>query len=292
MTIHAPSDTTSFEACLRLFERYPLAITLHPADGGSLSMVLSSRASGQAGFYVLTQARDDLFVIRSWNRHDGVDQAVRPGEPVPAAIRQAISASMPLPHDGALLGWVTDRQVTAMLAVRCRPPERWDDTVLVPDIQVMPMAGTRELLHWPPFTASPLADGRLWEYVERGEIVDIGPLVIQSAGCVFWVPSPEWRSPRHGYIVVLGNLPADEFWLPAGVYTDHWMLREGLEPPPAGHLLVLPGAVDLADRLRLSHSSRCATGRAAGASPWPPARSARSSCPVPLRRSGSPRRAA
>ena len=114
----------------------------------------------------------------------------------------------------------------------------------------MPMAGTRELLHWPPFTASPLADGRLWEYVERGEIVDIGPLVIQSAGCVFWVPSPEWRSPRHGYIVVLGNLPADEFWLPAGVYTDHWMLREGLEPRPAGHLLTLPGAVDLAGRLR------------------------------------------
>ena len=250
MTIHAPSDTTSFEVCLRLFERYPLAITLHPADGGSLSMVLSSRAAGSAGFYVLTQARDDLFVIRSWNRHDGVDQAVRPGEPVPAAIRQAISASMPLPHDGALLGWVTDRQVTAMLAVRCRPPERWDDTVLVPDIQVMPMAGTRELLHWPSFTVSPLDDGRFWEYVERGEIVDIGPLIIQSAGRVFWVPSPGRRSARHGCIVVMGNLPADEYWLPAGVYTDHWTLREGIEPASAGQLLELPGAVDLADRLR------------------------------------------
>ena len=47
MTIHAPSDTTSFEACLRLFERYRLAITLHPADGGSLSMVLLSRAAGR-----------------------------------------------------------------------------------------------------------------------------------------------------------------------------------------------------------------------------------------------------
>ena len=74
MTIHAPSGTTSFEACLRLFERYPLAITLDAADGGSLSMVLLNRAAGTAGFFVLTQARDDLFVIRSWNRHDGVDQ--------------------------------------------------------------------------------------------------------------------------------------------------------------------------------------------------------------------------
>jgi hypothetical protein len=114
----------------------------------------------------------------------------------------------------------------------------------------MPMAGTWELLHWPPFTASPLEDGRLWEYVEWGEIVDIGPLIIASAGCVFWVPSPDRRSARHGYIVVMGNLPTDEYWLPAGVYTDHWTLREGLEPPPAGHLLALPGAVDLAARLR------------------------------------------
>ena len=40
MTIHAPSDTTSFDACLRLFERYPLAVARHCADGGYLSMVL------------------------------------------------------------------------------------------------------------------------------------------------------------------------------------------------------------------------------------------------------------
>jgi hypothetical protein len=253
MTIHAPSDTTSFEACLRLFERYPLAITLHPADGGSLSMVLFSRATGPAGFFVLTQARGDLFVIRSWNRHDGVAQEIRPGEPVSVAIRQVISTSMPVPHDGALLGWVTDSQVTAMLAVHCRPPEPWDGpnpSVSVPEIRVMPMAGTWELLHWPPFTASPLDDGRFWEYVEWGEIVDIGPLIIQNAGRVFWVPSPDRRSARHGCIVVMGNLPTDEYWLPAGVYTDHWVLREGIEPPPACQLLALPGAVDLADRLR------------------------------------------
>jgi hypothetical protein len=250
MTIHAPSDTTSFEACLRLFEGYPLAVTRHPADGGSLSMVLVSRAAATAGFFVLTQARDDLFVIRSWYRHDGVDTEIRPGEPVSASVRQLIAASMPVPRDGALLGWVTDCQVTAMLAVHCRPPEPWDDPVPVPEIRVLPMAGTWELVHWPPFTASPLDDGRLWEYVDWGEIVDLGPLVVQSAGQVFWVPSPDRRSARHGYIVVLGNLPTEEYWLPAGVYTDHWTLREGLEPPSAGELLALPGAVDLADPLR------------------------------------------
>jgi hypothetical protein len=256
MTIHAPSGTASFEACLRLFERYPLAITLNGTDGESMSMVLLSRAAFSAGFYVLTQVRDDLFAIRSWNRHDGISHPIRPGEPVSGPIHRLISSSMPIPHDGALLGWVTDSQVTALLAVHCRPPEPWDvpdpldPSDLVPEIRVMPMAGTWELLHWPPFTASPLDDGRLWEYVEWGEIVDVGPLIIASAGCVFWVPSPDRRRARHGCIVVMGNLPADEYWLPAGVYTDHWALREGIEPPPAGDLLALPGAVDLAGRLR------------------------------------------
>ena len=249
MTIHAPSGTTSFEACVRLFERYPLAITLDAADGGSLSMVLVSHAAGSAGFFVLTQARDDLFVIRSWNRHDGVDHRIRPGESVPGAIRQLIAGGMPVPHDGALLGWISDNQVTAVLAVHCRPPEPWGEPVPVPEIRVMPMAGTSELLHWPPFTASPLDDGRLWEYVQWGEIVDLVPLVARSAGCVFWVPSPDRRSARHGYVAVVGNLPADEYWLPAGVYMDHWMLREGIQPPPVGSLLTLPGVVDLADAL-------------------------------------------
>jgi hypothetical protein len=252
MTIHAPSGTTSFEACLRLFERYPLAITLDAADGGSLSMVLLNRAAGSAGFFVLTHARDDLFVIRSWNRHDGVDHPIRLGEPVPGTIRQLIAGGMPVPHDGALLGWISDNQVTAVLAVHCRPPEPWDEPdplVPVPEIRVMPMAGTSELLHWPPFTASPLDDGRLWEYVQWGEIVDLVPLVARSAGCVFWVPAPNRRSARHGYVAVVGNLPAEEYWLPAGVYMDHWTLREGIQPPPVGCLLTLPGVVDLADAL-------------------------------------------
>jgi hypothetical protein len=38
---------------------------------------------------------------------------------------------------------------------------------------------------------------------------------------VFWVPSPGRRGTRQGYIVVMGNLPTDEYWLPAGLYTDH-----------------------------------------------------------------------
>jgi hypothetical protein len=250
MSLLDQSGTASFAACSRLFRRYPLAVRLHFAHGGYRSMVLMSRAAGPAGFYVLTQNRDGRFVLRSWNRHDGVDQEIRPGGPVPHAVQQVIAGSMPVPYDGALLGWVTDSQVTAMMAVHSRPPETWDARVPVPEIRVLPMTGTSELLHWPPFTASPLGDGRLWEYVEWGGIVDIGPLVTQSAGRAFWVPSPDRRSAKHGCVVIKDNLPADEYWLPAGVYMDHWTLREGIQAPPADRLLTLPGVVDLAHRLR------------------------------------------
>ena len=50
----------------------------------------------------------------------------------------------------------------------------------------MPLVGTTNRLHWPPFAASPL-DGRLWDYVERGQIVDIAPLLAHSGGRAFWV---------------------------------------------------------------------------------------------------------
>ena len=251
MTVHARPGTKSFAACLELFSRYPLAVTPHGADRRSQSMVLMNRAVGPAGYFVLTQARDDLFVIRSWTRRGGVNEVIRPEEPVSDVIGQAVTASMPVPRDGALLGWVTDSQVTVLLAVHGRPPEAWDAPAPVPEIQVLPMAGTIDLLHWPPFTVSPLGDGRLWEYVERGRIVDLAPLVARSAGRAFWVPSADRWSARHeiGCVVVTGNLPAEEYWLPAGVYMDHWTLREGIQAPPAGHLLALPGVVDLARRL-------------------------------------------
>jgi len=249
MSVHALSGTGSAAACARLFSRYPLAVTPPAADGGFRSMVLINRAAGPAGFFVLTQAHDDLFVFRSWD-HDGVSQAIQPGEPVSGIVQRMLAGSMPIPRDGALLGWVTDSKVTAVLAVHGRPPETRDASVPLPEIRVMPMDGTSQLLHWPPFTVSPLDDGRLWDYLEWGEIVDLAPLVSQSAQRAFWVPSPDRPGDRHGSIVVTDNLLADEYWLPAGVYMDHWILREGIRALPVDCLLTLPGVVDLARGFR------------------------------------------
>ena len=171
---------------------------------------------GRAGrFFVLTQASDDLFVIRSWNRRDGINQQIRPGEPVSGTVHEVVTDGIPVPRDGALLGWVTDSQVTVLLAAHCRQPGTWDDTAPLPEIRVMPMAGTSELLHWPPFTVSPLDGGRVWDYLERGLIVDIAPLITDSAEYAYWVPSADRRSTRHeeGCVVITGNLPAEEYWL-------------------------------------------------------------------------------
>jgi hypothetical protein len=224
-----------FAACSGLFRSYPLAVMRHPADDGYQSMIMVNRSAGTAAFFALTRTGGDLFVLRPWCRQQAVGQEIRPGVRVPDVVGRAIAESMPIPRDRALLGWVIDRQVTAMLMVQSGSHQ--------PEIRVMPVCRGSEL-DWPPFTASPLSDGRLWDYVERGQLVDIGPLLAQSTGQAFWVPRPYGRG--MGYVVVSGNLPADQYWLPAGIYMDHWLLREGMQAPPAQRLLALPGALDLA----------------------------------------------
>jgi len=175
----------------------------------------------------------------------GAYQEIRPVEPVPVAVHRVIAEGMPVPRDGTLLGWVSDRQaIVAFSVYHGHPRGAWPAG---PQIRALPMVGS-DPLHWPPFTVSPLDDGRLWDYLDRGELVDLGPVVAGAPGSAFWVPSQNTRraAQGHGCVVVRGNIATDDFWLPAGVYMDHWMLREGVPAPPASHLLSLPGALDLA----------------------------------------------
>ena len=239
--MHTQSGAASFAACLRLFRFHPLAV-VPPAPGGvGRSMVLRHRTGG---FFVLSQRREDAFALRPWHGGDGISEEIRPGESVPDVVGQVLAGGMPVPRHGALLGWVMTRQVTALLAAHGAPPAPGADTAPVPEIRVLPLDGTSARWHWPPFTVSPLDDFRLWEYVEWGEIVDIAPLLTRAAGRAFWVPAGPGR--RTGHVVVRDNLRTGAFWLPAGTYADHWAMREGIEPPPAGELLARPGAVDLA----------------------------------------------
>jgi hypothetical protein len=248
--VHALSDRYSLPPaaiakCNQVFGEYPLAVTHDPADG-CRSIVLMEWTAAGGCFFTLTQSREGLFVIRPWNRQNAGGE-IGPGEAPEAAIARVIANGMPVPRDGALLGWVPDRQVTALLSVHSGHPPDSGAVVPVPEIQVMPMAGTGGL-DWPPFTASPVVDGRLWDYVERGQIMDVVPLLTGSAGQAFLVPRPNGLSPRRGArcVVVTGDLSAEEYWLAAGVYMDHWLLREGVSAPHARQLLAVPGTVDLA----------------------------------------------
>jgi len=279
--VHALSGAASFAAALRLFRSYPLAVSPWSGGGRHRSIVLrhpgvednrtgnnrtgnnraennraeNNRARGASDFFILSQDQADHFVLRPWDPGGsgesclGAYQEIRPVEPVPAAVHRVIAEGMPVPRDGALLGWVSDRQATVLFSVYHGQPggAALPQGSAGPQIRALPMVGS-DPLHWPEFTVSPLDDGRLWEYIDRGELVDLAPVVARAPGKTFWVPSQNTHraSQGHGCVVIRRNLSADDFWLPIGVYMDHWMLREGVPAPPAGHLLGLSGTTDLA----------------------------------------------
>ncbi len=247
MFVQSLSGAASFAACLRLFRSYPQAVNPCYTDGWHRSIVLRHRAFDETGFYVLTQDPAEHFTLRPWRTDGGECHEIRPGAQVTVTSHRIITEGMPVPRDGGLLGWVSDRQATVLLSVYHGDAQQQPRG---PQVRVLAMVGS-EPLRWPPFTASPLDDGRLWEYVERGEIVDLAPLVVRDPEAAVWVPSqnPGRAAQGHGCVVVGDSLRADDFWVPPGIYMDHWMLREGVPTPPASHLLALAGTSHLAGRL-------------------------------------------
>jgi hypothetical protein len=241
----AQSGETVFAACLRLFHSYPLAVRRHYAEHRYGSMVMMSRDAGAAHFFVLIMERDDLFAIRPWDRRDWARVEIRPHEFVDDNVRRLIGSSVPVLRDGVLLGWVAGQQIRAVLAAHGRLPEPWDDASVVPGTLVMPRADS-QAAERPPLTGNPLDDVRLWEYLARGQLTDLTPLVSRQAGCVFWVPGvDEVGGRRVGRVVVTERLQAGDCWLPAGVYADRWALRDETTPMTASQLLALPGVTDL-----------------------------------------------
>jgi hypothetical protein len=241
-----PGDSV-FTLCLRLFHGYPAAVRRHYAEHRYGSMVLANRAPGTAGFSVLIMEWDDLFVIRPWDRRDWARVEIRPDEPAPDHIRRLIESSVPVPRDGALLGWVAGQVVRAMLVAHGRLTEPWDDASAVPGILVLPLAGSQPADR-PALTGSPADYMRLWEYLDRGQVADLSALISHRPGRVFWVPNDGRRADQRpgGRIVVTERVGSGSFWLLAGVYADNSAQRESMVPPSARQLLARPGVVDLA----------------------------------------------
>jgi hypothetical protein len=211
----------------------------HYAEFRYGSMVLAARsaggpAAGSTSFSVLIMERDDLFVIRPWDRREWARVEIRPGEQVPPATARLIAASVPAPRDGALLGWVTGGQVRAILAAHGRLPEPWDDPFALPGVAVLPLSGS-DPGKWPP---RPLTERQIWDHSAKGQLADISKIVARRAGYAFWVPG--------GHVVVTERMGTAQCWLAAGVYSGQPALREGLSVPSARELLASPGVADLA----------------------------------------------
>lgn len=241
MLAHAQSGD-AFGACLRLFRQYPMAVRRHYAEHRYGSMVLTDATR----FFVLIMEWDDLFVLRHWDRRTGPRIEIGRDEPAPGDVGRLLDACVPVPRDGALLGWLAGRQVRAVLAAHGRLPEPWDDPSVLPGITVLPLAASPPA-EWPPFADDPLDGGRLWRHVEHGQLVDLAPLLACRAGRAFAVPGAGEPGRRAGArIVVTERLAAGEFWLPAGVYADHRSLRDGPQALTPRQLLAQPGVTDLA----------------------------------------------
>lgn len=241
-----PGDAT-FAVCDRLFRGCPLAVRRHYAEFRLGSMVLVSRAAGVARFSVLVMERDDLFILRPWDRRDWPRVEIRPGEPVSADALRLIQASVPVPRDGELLGWVSGGQVRAVLLAHGRLAEPWEDPSALPGIAVLPLAGS-DPSWWPPVlpgfvAASSLDEKWLWDQADRGQVADLARLVDRQAGCAFWAPGKASGTP--GYVVATERLGTAQCWLPAGVYASYAELAQGIPLPPARQLLAQPGLLDL-----------------------------------------------
>ena len=245
-----PGDAI-FMACQRLFVDYPLAVRRHYAEFRYGSMVLASRGGDggeQPRFTVLIMERDDLFVIRPWDRRDWPRVEIRRGEPVDASLARLIESSAPVPREGALLGWVDGGQVGAILVAYGRLPEPWEDPSAMPGIAVLPPAGGNPA-RWPPLLegAPPggaLEERRLWEHAARGQLADLLMLIGRQAGLAYWVPGALGNDGN--CIVIPERLGGDGCWLLAGIYADHGALSAGVQVPTASQLLAMPGVIDLA----------------------------------------------
>ncbi len=237
----------AFAVCERLFRSCPLAVRRHYAEFRYGSMVLVSRAAGTTRFSVLIMERRDEFILRPWDRRDWPRVEIRPGAPVSDEAFRLISASVPIPRDGVLLGWVCGGQVRAILLAHGRLAEPWEDPSTVPGIAVLPLAGS-EPAWWPPVlpgleAASSLDEKWLWEQEGHGQVADLARLVGRQAGCAFWAPGEAGGAV--GCVVVTERLGTAQCWLPAGVYASYAKLLQGIPMPSARQLLAQPGLVDL-----------------------------------------------
>lgn len=210
------------EACRRLFDGYPLAVTSPPGRPATRSMILMDPAASRGRFFTLTVNGDGACLLRARNRRDGFSEAIAPGATATETALRILATGIPVPRDRSLLGWVSGGQVTAMLAVYADDPAAGGlelPAVPDPEIRVMPLSGA-PAARLPPFTSLP-PDGSLWQHAARGDVTSLLPVIARHPRQALWVPAATRRSIRRGAgaVRVTETLDGDGFRVPAGLYT-------------------------------------------------------------------------
>jgi hypothetical protein len=234
--------STLYEACHRLFDNYPLAVT--PVYYGQTirSMVLLVRDGNDAKFFVLSHGQTGgmtSYSLCPWPA-GSIEEIGDDGGTIPPEVVHAVTLGIPIPRDGSLFGWACAGTVTALVTVYAE----YTPACPEPSWAVMPLAGHPEG-QWPPFIGERLLGHWFWEYSQAGSIVSLSGLVARSADTVFWVDTKatlgsDCCAVKHDIRSPNGLM------LPSGRYVYFEALRAGKPVPSLSELLADTSKIDLA----------------------------------------------
>jgi hypothetical protein len=244
--------TALYEQCEALFRDYPLAVEKVTADGTQVSMVLAIRDPGEFRFYILQHVRDGepcpFFHLHSW-RATGI--AVMEADGSIAGLKRhaagILARAVPLPRDGAMLGYSVGKEITALMPFNCGYDDR--QACHVPSWAFMPRVGEHPY-PWPV----PLEFGDwFWQQYRSGQIIDLGPVVAASPGAVFWADTQ--GALGVDCCAIARDLKAGDATLRAGVYAYYELLQDNVPVPSLDVMLATCNVTDLASRFAASPDS-------------------------------------
>ena len=239
----SPATGTIHDTCGQLFADYPLAAEPVNPAGTIHSMALMWGADPE--FFILVRRTDlaarPVFYLRPWHTSEDPTKITEDSSwDLPEHLKIAVADGVPLPRNGALLGWAPARIITAVMVSHVEYSEDHPE----PTWAAMPAADAPSEA-WPPFTGENVGR-RLWEELDAGAVVDLAPVVAGTPGTIFWA-HPGWEF--GGCVVVASDVAMpDGYTLPAARYVCAAALQAAADVPSLDALLDSPGLTDLAPR--------------------------------------------
>ena len=151
--------SSHYRNCQELFTTYPMAVRTDYGGEAASSMVLMVH-EGPAFFVLRFDYENDnrVYSIGPWPAGDVEEITAADDPPVPDALANVLTCSVPIPRDGSLFGWIHGDVVTALVIVYADESES-----PVPSWAIMPLADAPEW-QWPPFTDERFFGSWFWKH--------------------------------------------------------------------------------------------------------------------------------